>query len=92
MSATHQAYTAAAATFARLHHLGHLQNLASWDQAAFMPPKSNEARAAAAAERHPLKRVGEAEDLAAAGLALLDNPWISGQVLGVDGGMSSLRP
>jgi nucleoside-diphosphate-sugar epimerase len=52
----------------------------------------NEARAAAAAERHPLKRVGEAEDLAAAGLALLDNPWISGQVLGVDGGMSSLRP
>ena len=50
MSATHQAYTAAAATFARLHHLGHLQNLASWDQAAFMPPKSNEARAAAMGE------------------------------------------
>ncbi|MFZ9776960.1 MAG: SDR family NAD(P)-dependent oxidoreductase [Schleiferiaceae bacterium] len=52
----------------------------------------NEARAAAAAERHPLKRVGEASELAAAGLALLDNAWISGQVLGVDGGMSSLRP
>ena len=52
----------------------------------------NEARAIAAAERHPLKRVGEASDLAAASLALLDNPWISGQILGVDGGMSSLRP
>lgn len=52
----------------------------------------NEARATAAAERHPLKRVGEASDLAAASLALLDNPWISGQILGVDGGMSSLRP
>lgn len=52
----------------------------------------NEARAMAAAERHPLKRVGEASDLAAASLALLDNPWISGQILGVDGGMSSLRP
>lgn len=52
----------------------------------------NEARAAAAAERHPLKRVGQSSDLAAAALALLDNPWISGQVLGVDGGMSSLRP
>jgi 3-oxoacyl-[acyl-carrier protein] reductase len=52
----------------------------------------NEARAAAAAERHPLKRVGQVGELAHAGLALLDNPWISGQVLGVDGGMSSLRP
>jgi len=52
----------------------------------------SEARAAAAAERHPLKRVGLPGDLARAGLALLDNPWISGQVLGVDGGMSTLRP
>ena len=52
----------------------------------------NEARAAAAAERHPLKRVGQVADLAQAGLLLLDNSWISGQVLGVDGGMSSLRP
>lgn len=52
----------------------------------------NEARAAAAAERHPLRRVGQAGELAHAGLALLDNPWISGQILGVDGGMSSLRP
>lgn len=52
----------------------------------------NEARAAAAAERHPLKRVGQAHELALAGISLLDNPWISGQVLGVDGGMSSLRP
>ena len=52
----------------------------------------NEARAAAAAERHPLKRVGNPTDLASAALAMLDNTWISGQVLGVDGGMSSLRP
>lgn len=52
----------------------------------------NEARAAAAAERHPLKRVGSASELAHAALSLMDNPWISGQVLGVDGGMSSLRP
>jgi carboxypeptidase Taq len=37
-------------TFDRLHHLGHLQSLASWDQAANMPPKGNEARAAALAE------------------------------------------
>ena len=52
----------------------------------------NEARAAAAAERHPLKRVGQPAELAQAALALMDNQWISGQVLGVDGGMSSLRP
>jgi len=51
-----------------------------------------ESRSAAAAERHPLKRVGQPEDVARAGLALLDNPWITGQILGVDGGMSTLRP
>jgi 3-oxoacyl-[acyl-carrier protein] reductase len=51
-----------------------------------------EARATAAAERHPLKRVGQPSDLASAGLALLDNPWVTGQILGVDGGMSTLRP
>jgi 3-oxoacyl-[acyl-carrier protein] reductase len=51
-----------------------------------------EARAAAAAERNPLKRVGQPNDLASAGLALLDNPWITGQILGVDGGMSTIRP
>ena len=33
-----------------MHHLGHLQSLAGWDQAANMPPKGNEARAAAMAE------------------------------------------
>jgi 3-oxoacyl-[acyl-carrier protein] reductase len=52
----------------------------------------SEARAEAAAERHPLKRVGEPAEVAAAGLALLDNRWVSGQILGVDGGMSRLRP
>jgi 3-oxoacyl-[acyl-carrier protein] reductase len=51
-----------------------------------------ESRAAAAAERHPLKRVGQPDDVALAGLALLDNPWVTGQILGVDGGMSTLRP
>jgi carboxypeptidase Taq len=33
-----------------MHHLGHLQSIAGWDQAANMPPKGNEARAAAMAE------------------------------------------
>jgi len=44
-------------------------------------------------ERHPLKRVGEATDLAKITAFLLsdDSSWITGQVLGVDGGMSSLN-
>jgi carboxypeptidase Taq len=44
------AYDTLAATWTRLHHLGHLQSIASWDQAANMPPKGVEARAAAMAE------------------------------------------
>lgn len=38
------------ATFKRLHHFNHLASIASWDQAAMMPSKGNEARAAAMAE------------------------------------------
>jgi carboxypeptidase Taq len=38
------------ATFKRLHHFSHLASIASWDQAAMMPTKGNEARAAAMAE------------------------------------------
>ncbi|WP_047414536.1 SDR family NAD(P)-dependent oxidoreductase [Cellulophaga sp. Hel_I_12] len=44
-------------------------------------------------ERHPLKRVGEASDIAAIALFLLgdNSTWMTGQVVGVDGGMSSLN-
>jgi len=38
------------ATFKRLHNFSHLASIASWDQAAMMPTKGNEARAAAMAE------------------------------------------
>lgn len=52
-----------------------------------------ERQLAAAAERHPLGRIGQPEDIAAAVRYLLssDAAWVSGQVLHVDGGMSSLR-
>ncbi|MGD1845848.1 MAG: SDR family NAD(P)-dependent oxidoreductase [Salibacteraceae bacterium] len=55
---------------------------------------SNDDRKEAAAKRHPLKRFGLAEDIGQAAWFLLteQSSWISGQVLGVDGGMSSLRP
>jgi carboxypeptidase Taq len=50
MSMPTPAYDELASTWTRLHHLGHLQSIASWDQAANMPPKGIEARAAAMAE------------------------------------------
>jgi NAD(P)-dependent dehydrogenase (short-subunit alcohol dehydrogenase family) len=47
----------------------------------------------AAAMRHPLKRVGEAEDLAHMAVFLLSEKasWITGQIMHVDGGVSSIR-
>ena len=43
-------YDALTRTWQRLYRLGHLQSIASWDQAANMPPKGNEARGQALAE------------------------------------------
>ena len=43
-------YDALATNWLRLYRLGHLQSMASWDQAANMPPKGNTARGQALAE------------------------------------------
>lgn len=45
------------------------------------------------AERHPMKRVGEANDLANMVTFLLspDSSWMTGQIISVDGGMSSIK-
>jgi len=44
-------------------------------------------------ERHPLKRVGEAKDIANLAGFLLDekSSWMTGQVLGLDGGLSTIN-
>lgn len=44
-------------------------------------------------QRHPLKRYGKPEDIASAATFLLgeDSSWMTGQVLGVDGGLSALN-
>jgi len=54
---------------------------------------SDDGKRSAAADRHPLKRVGKPDDIAAAATYLLDDSssWITGQVMAVDGGMGSLR-
>lgn len=44
-------------------------------------------------ERHPLKRVGTATDIANCARFLLsdESSWVTGQVFGIDGGMSTLN-
>ncbi len=45
-----------------------------------------------AANRHPLKKVGSVSDIAQAAVYLLtDAKWTTGQVLHIDGGLSTLR-
>lgn len=57
------------------------------------PLLNNDRKREAAMERHPLKRFGTVEDIAGAAAFLLskDAAWITGQVLGVDGGLSHLK-
>lgn len=54
---------------------------------------NSEQKIEANAQRHPLKRIGKTEDIAAAASFLLssDATWMSGEVLHVDGGMANLR-
>ena len=53
----------------------------------------NDTQREASARRHPLGRIGQPADVAAAAEYLLSPgaSWVSGQVLHVDGGMSALR-
>lgn len=52
-------------------------------------PEKKEAHA----QRHPLKKFGEPNDVASVANFLLNETsgWISGQIIGVDGGMSTLK-
>ncbi len=54
---------------------------------------SNEKKIEMMSQRHPLKRIGEVEDIANAAAFLLSDKsgWITGQVIGIDGGMSTLN-
>jgi len=54
---------------------------------------SNDRKREMISQRHPLKRVGEAEDIANIAVFLLSeqSSWMTGQIVGVDGGMSTLN-
>jgi len=54
----------------------------------------NPASSTASNELHPLGRIGEPEQVASLAAWLLDpnNDWITGQVIGIDGGLSRLQP
>lgn len=58
------------------------------------PLLKNQLIAKASAAMHALGRIGEPSDIARAILFFLnpENSWITGQVLAVDGGLSSVRP
>ena len=53
---------------------------------------SNDQKREAMAQRHPLKRIGHVNDVASLAEFLLgeSSGWITGQVIGVDGGMSAI--
>lgn len=54
---------------------------------------SNDKKREASADRHPLKRVGTADDIAQAAVYLMTDTgsFITGQVIGIDGGMGSTK-
>jgi NAD(P)-dependent dehydrogenase (short-subunit alcohol dehydrogenase family) len=54
---------------------------------------NNDQKKEANAQKHPLKRVGETKDIANAAEFLLTDKsdWITGQIIPVDGGMSSVK-
>jgi NAD(P)-dependent dehydrogenase (short-subunit alcohol dehydrogenase family) len=52
---------------------------------------NSEAKVTAAAERHPLKKVGSTEDIVNAVVYLLDATWVTGQILHVDGGIGVIK-
>jgi 3-oxoacyl-[acyl-carrier protein] reductase len=54
---------------------------------------SSDERRDTSAQRHPLKRIGTVSDISEVVCFLLSqkSAWMTGQVLGVDGGISSLK-
>jgi carboxypeptidase Taq len=77
LSSSAPAYEALAQSYGRMYRLSHLQSMAGWDQAALMPPKANEARAAAMSEMAALLHRLRTEPELAAQMARADGEPLS---------------
>jgi NAD(P)-dependent dehydrogenase (short-subunit alcohol dehydrogenase family) len=53
---------------------------------------SSDEKKQASAQRHPLKKIGTATEIAKAVLYLLQAEWVTGQIIHVDGGLSAIAP
>ena len=55
---------------------------------------SSEDKKISLGKKHPLKRIGTAKEVATLAAYLLsdDAKWMTGQIIGLDGGMSSIKP
>jgi NAD(P)-dependent dehydrogenase (short-subunit alcohol dehydrogenase family) len=55
---------------------------------------TNDEKRETSGKRHPLGRVGKAEEVAELAHFLLSDKtsWLTGQIIGLDGGMGSLKP
>lgn len=54
------------------------------------PLLNSDAKREASAKRHPLQRVGSPEDVAKLSKHLLESPFTTGQILHIDGGLSTI--
>jgi 3-oxoacyl-[acyl-carrier protein] reductase len=55
---------------------------------------STDEKRQASAKRHPLGKIGNADDIALVTQFLLSDHsgWLTGQIIGIDGGLGNLRP
>jgi 3-oxoacyl-[acyl-carrier protein] reductase len=52
---------------------------------------NTEEKLQASKDRHPLKRIGTAEEIAISSIHIMQNQWMTGQIITIDGGLGSIR-
>ncbi len=52
---------------------------------------NTEEKLQASKDRHPLKRIGTAEEIAISSIQIMENQWMTGQIITIDGGLGSIR-
>ena len=52
---------------------------------------NTEEKLQASRDRHPLKRIGTAEEIATSSIQIMQNHWMTGQIITIDGGLGSIR-